>query len=75
MGKQIGHVITVNAIKEQHRPEDDKNDPDHPPGHLDTDENPDNGHGHVKGRLRAGAVIDHLEIKDPVADREDRQQN
>jgi hypothetical protein len=71
MGEQIGHVGAVDTIQQQNDAHEDENDTHHTAGQFNADEHAENGHVLVKDRFRTGAVVDGLEIENPVAHRED----
>ena len=63
MGKKFGHIIAIDRVQQHQHPDDNKDKAHHPPGQLDSDQNPDHGDEHIERRLGTGAVVDGFKIE------------
>jgi len=70
MGNEHGHVLAVHTVGEHENSDDDKNQSHCPSGDLDTEYDADDRHVFIQIGFGSGAVVDILEVPDPVNDRD-----
>jgi len=68
MRDQVGQIVAVHTIRQHHDANDYEHAAHHPAGQFHADQNSDDGDRSIELRLRAGAVVDGLEVHHPVAD-------
>ena len=71
MRDQLRSVLTEHAVSDHDAPHDNEHHPDHAARDLDTHQHARNRDPLVDFGLGAGAIIDCLEIENPVAERGD----